>query len=51
MAVQIKELIVRARIQAEGDTTPTVGSSTNSDHLVEECVEQVLKILSRRKER
>lgn len=53
MPIEIRELIIRARI--EEDTGRQESSSSGNGiiqhDLVEECVEQVLKIIERKNER
>ncbi len=56
MPVEIKELIIRAVVEKERDTSahaPRPRSSSESDEkaLVESCVQQVLRILKKSKER
>ena len=58
MPVEIMELIVRAQVQ-EGPSSSSSPVATNSQEegasqkqaIIEECVEQVLEILRRQKER
>jgi hypothetical protein len=51
MAVEIKELIIKA-VVADGESSAT-GGTVDSDHdrIVQECVDQVLKILKKRSNR
>lgn len=56
MPVEIMELIVRANVQESAATesaSDSGGQGGNADQktIIEECVEQVLKILQRREER
>ena len=59
MPVEIKEMIIRAHItdpkqNQEGTTTANEtnnGSTTQMSVIVEQCVEQVMDILKREKER
>lgn len=54
MPVEVRELIIRARVVNDGGSdTHSFGSATaqSQSELVAACVEQVLKILERRKER
>jgi len=54
MSVEIKELIIRATI-VDGSKTnlpsQTLVSSQGQEEIISNCVEQVLKILERKKER
>lgn len=54
MSVEIKELIIRATI-VDGSKTnspsQTLASSEQQEEIISNCVEQVLKILERKKER
>ncbi|MEQ9483948.1 DUF5908 family protein [Coleofasciculus sp. F4-SAH-05] len=54
MPVEIKELIVRATIVESNPThslSPRGAGAQETDAIVTACVEQVLKILERKKER
>ncbi len=53
MPIEIKELIIRATVedQAERVQNEQQGTAEERAQLVEECVEQVLFILQREKER
>ncbi len=57
MAIVIKELIVTTRIQENlGSETPTLQSGpplrrSDKQALIQECVEEILKILERQAER
>lgn len=47
MAVEIKELIIKA-VVADGESPSAAGSDdSDRDRIVQECVDQVLKILKR----
>jgi hypothetical protein len=47
MAVEIKELIIKA-VVADGEASAGKGSvDSDHDRIVQECVDQVLKILKR----
>ena len=53
MAIDIKELVIRARIDSEGEDKKPArekGHGTKQE-IVTECVEQVLEILRQRRER
>lgn len=57
MAIDIKELVIRARIDPKGeDKKPASGSGSAKgaqmkQEIVAECVEQVLEILRQKQER
>ncbi|MFK0733590.1 MAG: DUF5908 family protein [Gloeotrichia echinulata GP01] len=54
MPVEIKELIIRANIVNSNDNNSEshlLGSSGENAAIIAACVEQVLKILARKKER
>ena len=53
MTVEIRELIIRARVVngSRSDETTTVADDEVQAAIVADCVEQVLKILERRRER
>jgi hypothetical protein len=53
MTVEIRELIIRARVVNSGDRADAskAGDEADQTELVSACVEQVLKILERRRER
>jgi len=54
MAIEIRELVIKAIIDDESSTqqTSTQEPSTEErDALIEACVEQVLRVLERQKER
>ena len=55
MAVEIRELVIKAIItddqSAEDVPTDLADSSTDRDQIVQECVNQVLKILNKSKNR
>ncbi len=54
MPVEIKELIIRANIDAGADGAPgagEAGGSADKKEIVSACVEQVLKILERSRQR
>ncbi len=54
MPVEIKELIIRADITANSDNGPgagEAGGSVDKKEIVSACVEQVLKILERSRQR
>lgn len=57
MAIDIKELVIRARIDPKGeDKKPASGSgaakgASMKQEIVTECVEQVLEILRQKQER
>jgi len=53
MPVEIKELVIRARVTTAADEAPEDSPDTANDQdtLVEACVRQVLEILKREKER
>ncbi len=56
MPIEIKELIIRARVESHGNTKKSTEANSKQKQkvdpeLVEECVEQVLEILRRQKER
>lgn len=55
MAVEIKELVIKATVDREADTETTdtnpVEPSVDTHSIVRSCVEQVLNILKREKER
>jgi hypothetical protein len=54
MAVEIKELIIRAIVSdsdSSGNLSNTSASEVNKDALVQECVDQVLKVLKKKNRR
>jgi hypothetical protein len=58
MPVEIKELHIKVTVNATGGAStnqPTSGSGKNSDvdrqHIIAECVEQVLEVLQNKLER
>lgn len=58
MPIEIKEMVIRATIvdsdccgQSEQSETASVTSKINKQQIVEECVEQVLTVLERMKDR
>ena len=53
MPLEIKELVIRATVDSGGgdETAPETGKPADRAALVAECVEQVLQILRREKER
>ncbi len=58
MPIEIKEMVIRATIvdsdccgQSEQTETALVTSKINKQQIVEECVEQVLNVLERIKDR
>ena len=51
MPIEIKELVVRNVVgDAASQAESSSGSSPNEEALVERCVQQILKILEKRKE-
>jgi hypothetical protein len=54
MPVEIKELIIRAVVKAEDESSeaPALRDTTqDQDAIIQECVRQVLRILKKMKER
>lgn len=54
MAVEIRELVIRAVIvdgEQENTSSNTSSGTPDKDRLVQECVDQVLKIIRRTKNR
>jgi hypothetical protein len=56
MPVEIKELVIRAvvtpnTIEAGKKAVVPVAASMNTDAVIQECVNQVLRILKKKKER
>ncbi len=53
MPIEIKELVIRATIDPKGETREGHGGKPDRlrEDVVAECVEQVLEILRRRRER
>ncbi|MCF7967132.1 DUF5908 family protein [Methylobacter sp. Wu8] len=57
MAVEIRELVIRAVIKDEQNSSEETGTETGEhdmqgrDAIIEACVKQVLKILNRKQER
>ncbi len=54
MPVEIKELIIRATVSGGSEKTEAPGAGMTGDdkeEIIEACVEQVLKILERARER
>ena len=55
MAVEIRELIIRAVVDKEGGDVnserPLANTPDQVERIVEECVQQVMKILRRKEER
>lgn len=57
MAVEIRELVIRAVVKDEQNSSAETGTESGehdmqgSDALIEACVKQVLKILNRKQER
>ena len=54
MSVEIKELIIRATIvdsSKNKSSSPALASREQKEEIISNCVEQVLKILERKKER
>lgn len=55
MPIEIRELIIRATITGGAGTTEESsqedGDTTDEKEIIAECVEQVLKIIERQKER
>jgi len=57
MAVEIRELVIRAVIKDKQDSSEETGAETGehdmqgSEAIIEACVKQVLKILNRKQER
>ncbi len=52
MPVEIRELVIRATVaDTESSAGEQTGASADESALVAECVEQVLEILRRQKER
>jgi hypothetical protein len=58
MPIEIKEMVIRATIvdsdccgQSEQSEAASVTSKINKQQIVEECVEQVLNVLERMKDR
>lgn len=54
MSVEIKELIIRATIvdsSKNKSSSQTLASREQQEEIISNCVEQVLKILERKKER
>jgi len=57
MAVEIRELVIRAVIKDKQDSSKETGAETGehdmqgSEAIIEACVKQVLKILNRKQER
>ncbi len=51
MAVEIRELIVKAVITKGAKKASNSGSPLNHDKVVQECVDQVLKIIQRTNKR
>lgn len=57
MAVEIRELVIRAVIKDEQNSSDETGTETGEhgmqgrDAIIEACVKQVLKILNRKQER
>lgn len=50
MPVEIKELVIRAVLN-EDQNAPSINDSHNKEHVVQECVTQVLKILKKKNRR
>lgn len=54
MAIEIRELVIKAIIvdgEQEGTASNASSGSPDKDRLVQECVDQVLKIIRRTKNR
>lgn len=51
MPVEIRELIIRARLDAPGASQPPGDNGPDQAALIEACVEQVLAILKEQSER
>lgn len=53
MPIEIRELIIRARIEEDTGQDEVQRDVENSsrEELIEDCVEQVLRIIERKKER
>jgi len=54
MAVEVRELVIKTTIDnsAEGSTAPGKDQdNTNAQMVIKECVEQVMDLLNRQKER
>ncbi len=52
MAVEIKEIVIRAVLsEDEKSSKLSEGSALEKEHVVQECVNQVLKILSKKNRR
>jgi hypothetical protein len=51
--IEIKELVIRARVDPKGEEKKTEGKKAEGQQqeIVAECVEQVLEILRQRRER
>ncbi len=54
MTIEIKELVIKANVRRSPDDTAqndSGGSSIDQEKVIQTCVEQVLEILKREKER
>ena len=52
MAVEIKEIVIRAVLSdQETKGSPAGSSALNKDEFLQECVDQVLKVLEKKKRR
>lgn len=51
MPVEIRELIIRARLDDSGASQPSNANGQDQAALIEACVDQVLAILKERSER
>ena len=53
MPVEVRELVIKAVVddQTKKDETKTTTAQKDNSEIVEDCVEQVLEILKREKER
>lgn len=51
MTVEIRELIIRANVVNSPNHSDNVSTANDNNEIIAACVEQVLTILERRKER
>lgn len=51
MAVEIKELVIRAVVENGNDNNRTVQSTASNDNLVRECIDEIMRIIRQKEER
>lgn len=51
MPIEIKEMHIKISVNDQGESKPATNDSSNKDQLIEECLEEVTRILKNKDER